>query len=153
MPTWPVVIPPQQGTVNPPGTVDDGNLFGTDLYYVDNLEVGPDGDYLTIYGVENLRRAVLRRLMTRPGEYRLNPSYGVGILDFVKKPLTSSNLNTLKNRISENLLRDRRIDKVIELTLTPTVFTGGIPGLTVVVVVQAKGAVLTFQPFTFRRGQ
>lgn len=124
--------------------------FGKDLFFDGDVHVTPQGDYLTVEGVENLRRGVLRRLMTEPGEYRVNPTYGVGLPGLLKKPMNKAVLSQLRQRIVQQLGQDRRIDKVITCDLTPFV-TASNSGLTVTVVVQAIGRDVRFQPFQFAK--
>lgn len=125
------------------------HLFGKDLLHTDELQVGPDGDYITTEGVENLRQAILRRLIVRPGEYKFRPTYGVGIKTYVKKEMTVANLDELKRRIIENLGQDSRIEKVIEVNLQKTTFGTG-TGLKVFVQILAGGREHRFEPFEFK---
>lgn len=127
------------------------DLFGTDLYFDGNLRVDATGDYTEIAGITNLRRAVTRRLTTRPGEYRVNPQYGAGLQDFVKKPRTKATLDDIKQRVIEQLSRERRIDKVIEVTPTYMQYGSDLSntGLKLLIRVQALGRDIRFQPFNF----
>lgn len=126
---------------------DKNNVYGVDIAFQNGrYALTAKGDYQTITGEENLRRSIWRRLITNPGEYKLDPSYGVGVPAFVKKGLTNNNLSKLRHRITDNLSRDPRIEKILELTLTPAETS-----LTIVLRIQAKGKAVTFQPFTFRR--
>ncbi len=141
-------FPPQTGIIGLP----DPGVFGKDLLFNGNLVISGKGDYTTVEGEENLRRAIIRRLVVRPGEYKLKPLYGVGIGSFIKKAMSKSVLTQLQHRISDNLSRDRRIEKILSVTLTPTTF-GNQTGLSVVIVIQSKGKKLAFQPFNFARVQ
>lgn len=127
-------------------TIDD--VYGTDLFYDGDLHVTAKGDFQEVSGEENLRRAILRRLATNPGEYRVQPTYGAGVPSFLKKPLTRSNTNSLRTRIIEQIQQDRRVDKVITCDVTPYTFDG-VPGLLIDVTVQALGRSIHFQPFGF----
>lgn len=133
----------------------DPSVFGTDLLFNRNLVVSAKGDYTEVTGEENLRRAILRRLAVVPGTYKYRPTYGVGLYSFVKKRMTKSLLDQLSHRITDQLSQDRRIDKVLSATVTRETFSdqngNPVPGLSVVVVVQAKGKQLRFQPFNFAR--
>lgn len=121
---------------------------------VSGLPVGGNGDYIEVAGIENLRRAVLRRLITKPGEYRPFPTYGVGLGTYVKKPMTGALLAQLQHAILDNLSQEKRIDKVISVEVTPTFYTTQSgqqsPGLSVVVVAQAIGRTLQFEHSQFR---
>jgi phage baseplate assembly protein W len=127
-------------------------VFGRDLLFTDDVQVGPNGDYVVVDGVENLRRAILRRLVVKPGEYRLRPEYGVGVGTFVKKPMTRATLDELQQRIVDNLSQEKRIDRLLQVIVNPTTY-GGYPGLYVDIQAQAFGREVHFEPFTFARGQ
>jgi phage baseplate assembly protein W len=131
-------------------------FYGKDLLFIySSLQVTPKGDYATVEEEENLRRAIWRRLITAPGEYRLRPNYGAGVEDFVRKPMTQANLSQLEIRIREQLLQDRRVESVPTITLTPTVFTtssgGQQPGLVVEIQVQALGRTMRTMRYDFSR--
>jgi phage baseplate assembly protein W len=142
---------PLDGLPPPPLTPAQIEVFGVDLLFNGDLVVTPKGDYAEVAGEENLRRAIIRRLITRPGEYRRNPSYGCGLLSYVKKKMTQSALAELEQRIRDNLSRERRLDKIISLTLVPTTYDGNQPALQVSITVQSKGRTVQFRPMTFTR--
>lgn len=133
----------------PPGE-EIPDAFGTDVFFDGNTHVTASGDLLELSGRENLRRSIIRRLITNPGEYRLNPTYGVGVLTFVKKPITQSNIDRLEQRIRDQLPQDPRIEQVLEISIT-SVFFGSVPGIKIAITVQASGRSLRFQPFQFQR--
>jgi phage baseplate assembly protein W len=152
--SWPLDTTPSapnaQG-VDPQKARDD--IYGTDLLFLDDLQVTAKGDWATVQDVENLRRAIMRRLIVKPGEYRFNPKYGVGIASYVKKPATKALLDQLRHAIVDNISQDRRVEKVLEVTVTSVIITGADgnldTALSVVVRVQAIGRDVRFQPFTF----
>lgn len=135
----------------PPKQVAD--LFGTDLLLSGDLELTSKGDYAEVSGEENLRRSIFRRLLVRPGDYKLNPTFGVGVGSYVKKPMSKRNLDELQHRIVDNISRDRRVDKVDSVVLVQSsaaTTSGGTElVLKVLVTVIHKGRTLKFQPFTF----
>jgi len=145
------ICAPLDGLPPPPLTPAQIEVFGVDLLFNGDLVVTPKGDYAEVAGEENLRRAIIRRLITRPGEYRRNPSYGCGLLSYVKKKMTQSALAELEQRIRDNLSRERRLDKIISLTLTPTTYDSNQPALQVSITVQSKGRTVQFRPMTFTR--
>jgi phage baseplate assembly protein W len=123
------------------------DLFGYDIYFKKDFQLTPGGDYLRVGGKDNLKAAIYRRLMTRPGEYRFRPEYGCGLQDFVKKKPSTSNLDALKQRIIEQLLQDTRISEVAVDITHETI--QDVPTLKVYVKVTAGGNPLTFEPFVF----
>jgi hypothetical protein len=130
------------------------DLLGVDILFTEQgLVLGSNGDYIEVAGVENLRRAVIRRLITKPGEYRPFPRYGVGIGTYVKRTMNTSRLAELKHLIIDNLSQEKRIDKVLDVTLTPGMFgpNADQPGLTASIRVQAIARELRFEHSTFRQ--
>lgn len=149
MPTWP--LDPGTPGINIQGSNpgdDQLDAYGRDILFTDDLQVTPGGDYATIDGFENLRRAILRRLLVSPNEYKLNPQYGVGVQRYVKKLQTKANLDALKHAIVDNLSRERRLDKILKVGVAETFF-GDEPGIVVTVHALALGRDLRFKPFGF----
>jgi len=120
-------------------------LLGKDIRFQNDYGVTGAGDYVLLEGEEALRQAVYRRLLTRPGEYRVRPEYGVGVLDFIKKRNTQSTLDELRQRIVDQLSLDDRIADVGELVIERIT-----DGIKVGVTVQIAGRTLKFEPFNFR---
>lgn len=132
-----------------PVPVDEGtrDLYGYDIYFHGDLLVTAGGDYARVGGKDNLRAAIYRRLITRPGEFRFRPDYGVGVQTFVKKTMSQANLDALRQRIVDQLSQDRRIDSV-EATMEP-VSINGKTALKIYVQIKAGGETRKFEPFTF----
>lgn len=96
--------------------IDD--LFGEDLQFKDDeLQVDASGDYATVTEHAALRQAVFIRLITSPGEYAVQPDFGVGLADFVKRRISTSELDTLRQRCIDQLSQDGRIEKVEEVLI------------------------------------
>lgn len=149
MPTWP--LDPGIPGLNIQGSdpsADQLDVYGKDLLFTDDLQITAAGDYEIVEGFENLRRAILRRLLVSPNEYKLNPAYGVGIQRYVKKLQTKANLDALRHAIVDNLSRERRLDRVVSVGVGATFF-GENPGIVVTVHAVALGRDHRFQPFNF----
>lgn len=123
--------------------------FGTDLLYADDLVVGQNGDYVELEGIDALRQAIFNRLITRPGTYVFVPEYGVGIESYLKRKQTPAIINELREAIRSNLLRDSRIDSVLQVVTEP--IAGEINGLKIGISIRASGKALRFRPFEFTR--
>jgi phage baseplate assembly protein W len=122
---------------------ETADVYGVDKYFDGRPRTTGNGE-------ENLRRALLRRLMTRPGTYRTKPGYGAGIQDFVKKSSNQATIEDLQNRVRGQVQQDRRVDKVLTCAVTKEFFSDQ-PGVRVVLVVQSKGRTLRPMTFDFKR--
>lgn len=71
-----------------------------------SLRVNASGGYERVYGVDLIRKMVLRRLTTMPGSFfHIAPEdFGVGLK--VKEPLKASSLLSLKRQIEEEIKRE-----------------------------------------------
>lgn len=121
-----------------------GRLFGTDIYFRNDYQITAKGDFLLVSGLTNLREAIYRRLITKPGEYKFVPDYGVGITAYVKRRSNAATIDELRTAITEQLLRERRIESVEQLNIEFDEYT-----VNVGIVIRAAGRALRFRPFTF----
>jgi hypothetical protein len=82
------------------------------------LVVGANGDYELSSGAALLRKLILRRIMTTPGEFFHLPDYGVGLR--VKEPIPIADLVLLKAEIERQVLRETEIESArVDLTTQP----------------------------------
>lgn len=86
-------------------------LLLRDFKHVSDILI-EDGDIQTVVGLENLRIALLHRLITIPGTLIHRPQYGVGVGLFQNALNTLDNQRLLATRIVENFGRDNRILEV-----------------------------------------
>lgn len=75
-------------------------------------EDAPGGDLRTISGLENVKEAIFRRIMTEPGSLTHRPDYGVGLKQFQNAPASLATHRELASRIAQQLRRDSRIAEV-----------------------------------------
>jgi hypothetical protein len=93
-------------------------LYGRDLWFDvrkaagGNYEITPAGDWKVVAGRECLRQAIVRRIITDPGEWAQLPEYGVGARMFVKGRNTRAARDELAERIRAQLIQDPRIESV-----------------------------------------
>ena len=119
-------------------------LLGKDIFFNGDFAVGPNGDYVLLSGIEAVRQAIYRRLMTRQGEYKIRPEYGVGMQDYVKRRRLPSTIDEIRQRTSDQLSLDPRISEVLDVGVET------IPdGLKLKIVVRVAGETLRFEPFLF----
>jgi len=125
--------------------VTEQNLaLGNDIFFDRDFAISPAGDWLSVTGEAALRAALYRRLMTRPGEYRARPDYGVGLPSFVKKRANSTTVDELRVAIVDQLSLEPRIEEVVDVAVER--FDGGLRiGLTV----RSAGRTVRFQPQNF----
>jgi len=86
-------------------------LLKTDIEHKSDLS-DQNGDLKEISGRENMKLAILHRIVTEPGSLIGRPNYGVGIKRFQNALNTVDNRRDLAKRIEENLLRDDRVESV-----------------------------------------
>jgi phage baseplate assembly protein W len=123
-------------------------LLGKDILFDGDFRVSATGDYILLEGKEALRQAIYRRLLTRPGEYRARPEYGVGVLDFVKRRRVQSTLDELRQRVVDQLSLDSRISEVVDV-----VGENIDDGFKLLIIVRVAGETLQFAPFNFTERQ
>lgn len=77
-----------------------------------SLSAGSKGDVATVQGVENLKQALLARLLTPLGSLLLHPRYGSTIHDLIGKKNTIDNMRILEDEIVKTLKKDSRVESV-----------------------------------------
>jgi hypothetical protein len=89
---------------NPPLPVSAPDLIGG------TLVVGASGDYENVSGSDLLRKLIIRRLITMPGDFFHLPDYGIGLR--VKEPIPSGDLVKLKADIDQQVLAEPEVNNV-----------------------------------------
>jgi hypothetical protein len=89
------VIVRQRDLANPPAPSGLNSVGGT-------LVMDASGDYKLVSGAALLKKLILRRLMTRPGEFAHLPNYGLGFA--IKEPLRAVDLITLRGDVEAQVL-------------------------------------------------
>ncbi|MDE2103832.1 MAG: phage tail protein [Patescibacteria group bacterium] len=64
-------------------------------YWGNDLTVANSGDFLTAQTLIRSQQRVLRRLLTNPGDYVFQPSYGAGLPQWIGQPLDVAKLTAL----------------------------------------------------------
>lgn len=75
------------------------------------LVIGTDGDYQTVSGAELVRKLIVRRLITRPGDFYHLPDYGLGLRD--KEPVPNGDLVKLKAEIERQVRQEPEVEDVV----------------------------------------
>lgn len=143
--SWTLTLP-SPGVV---GSADERlRMLGKDIFFDGDYSVTGAGDYATLDGLEALKQAIYNRLICRPGEFRLRPDYGVGIMSFVKKRRIQAELDDMKGKIIDQLSLDPRIDEVTNVTVERID-----DGVKIGLIIRAAGETLRFRPFNFTEKQ
>lgn len=90
-------------------------VFGADL------APGATGDLATVRGTEWGRQRVLRRLLTNPGDYIWQPTYGAGLGRFVGQPVSAAQIRAVvRGQIFKEAAVSRSPEPVIDVAVDPT---------------------------------
>lgn len=124
-------------------------VLGRDIAHKSDFLLTATGDLDTLSGLENVKQALYRRLLTSPGSLIHRPNYGVGIKDFQNAPAGLETQRQLALRIQEQFEQDPRIESVLGVRLDVNDL---FPEMTEVIVrVRVRGydeeASLNFIPF------
>ncbi len=99
------------------GTIEE--TFLTDIKFdSDFVRSEGEGDLDTISGLENVRQALLRRLITTPGAIPHRPDYGVGVKLYQNSPLTLAAQRQLAQEIRDNFIQDERVEDVTAVSIS-----------------------------------
>ena len=93
-----------------------------DLYhpYGGDLAVGPGGDLAAVSGTLLGQQRVLRRLLTNPGDYLWNPSYGAGLAQFVGQPADPARIRSvIRSQIFQESAVARQPEPTIGVQAAP----------------------------------
>lgn len=89
---------------------DAWHLFGGDL------TVAASGDVAVVDGATEGQQRVLRRLLTNPGDYLWNPTYGAGLGRFVGLPIDTARIEgVIRSQIFREAAVARSPEPVIDV--------------------------------------
>lgn len=74
------------------------------------LVLGTDGDYQTVSGAELVRKLIVRRLVSRPGDFYHLSDYGLGLRD--KEPIPAGDLVKLKAAVERQVRLEPEVEDV-----------------------------------------
>jgi phage baseplate assembly protein W len=122
-------------------------FLGKDIAHQRDFILTPSGDLETSIGLQNLKEALYRRLLTTPGSLIHRPDYGVGIKNWQNGLNSIARQRELANRISSQFQEDPRIESVSAVEVLPN-DNPSLLQLKVKVKVRGYGeSQLTFIPF------
>jgi phage baseplate assembly protein W len=114
MPSWSM---PARPAVSPPTLTAAQRLLGRDVLFRDDYEVGPNGDYRLVDGVDGVRQSVINEARTVPGELVAVPEYGIALKDLVYRPASQASRDEAANRTTTRLRANPRVERVDEVTV------------------------------------
>lgn len=97
--------------------IDINDVYKKDLHFDFDIKTTPTGDISVVNGVESVRLALFRRLITSKGSIIHRPDFGVGIKDFQNGLNSYSNQTTLANLIKEEFEKDPRVQSVSKVRI------------------------------------
>jgi hypothetical protein len=119
--TGEVILLPADASVPATTTVatdGDVELYGRDILVQDGVvQLGDDGDLVTVEGVPNIEQALLQRLGTGKGELVLHPDYGLEHLLAVGVEGTRANTITSGLEVARAIMQDPRVTAVRHLEI------------------------------------
>lgn len=92
-------------------------------WFDQDLQVSATGDTLTIDGTLLGQQRVLRRLLTNPGDYIWEPTYGAGLPAYVGQALDAGSLQAL---ILTQMLLESAVSQTPPPVVTVKAITGGV---------------------------
>jgi hypothetical protein len=85
--------------------MDIQQLFGNDI------SLDGTGNLSVSSGSEQAKEAIVRRLLTNPGDYIWHPDYGAGIGRFVGENLSTANYDEIRSTIVSQILLEETVAK------------------------------------------
>jgi len=97
--------------------MDITKTYGTDIQHNNDFVRTASGDIETISGLENIKQAIFRRIMTSKGTIVHRPNYGVGLKSYQNATISLATKRKIALEIEEQLAEDPRIDSVISVSI------------------------------------
>jgi phage baseplate assembly protein W len=89
--------------------------------YGGDLAIAPGGDLASVTGTLLGQQRVLRRLLTNPGDYLWNPSYGAGLGQFVGQPANAARIRSvIRSQIFQEAAVARQPEPTIDVRVAPS---------------------------------
>ena len=83
-----------------------------DEYYLTDIAERVGGDTSLVLGLENRRRALIRRAVTNKGALAHRPNHGGGLKAFQNAPMTLASKERLVNQLAEDWAKDPFVKKI-----------------------------------------
>lgn len=99
-------------------------VYDIDQTFGNDLVLSPQNDLNTVSDLTRSEQRIVRRLMTNPGDYVWQPTYGAGLPNFVGVPLSADTSNRIKALITSQIFLEPSVAK----TPAPVITLQSIPG-------------------------
>ena len=124
---------------------------GDDIWLDQVSEVGAaemamtnSGDWAPVSDRLAVQQSLIRRFLTNPGEYLVDPSYGAGLLAAVKRRMRQSDLEAIASRLRAQALREPRVRAVTNVSVEALSGTANGLKYSITVDLVADGRPMTF---------
>jgi len=97
-------------------------------WFGNDLNVAASGDLLTVSGVIESEQQIVRRLLTPPGSYIWEPTYGVGLGQYIGRP---NSTRAITAAIRAQLLQESSVARNPAPQVSVTTDTNGVTTATV----------------------
>lgn len=84
------------------------------------------GEIATVSGVDNLRQAIINRLLTPRGTLLMHPSYGSNLYALMGSPATKDNMVMIEDEIASTIKKDGRVQdvEIVNSTVEGEIYKG-----------------------------
>ena len=90
-------------------------FFKQDLKFFGDFEATPTGDLALEQGIENLKQAILHRIITVPGTLLHRPTYGIGLPSYQGSLDNLATRQDLMRAMQEQFSDDPRVQELTSL--------------------------------------
>ena len=92
-----------------------------------DLSIGPTGDVATAVGPALVQQRLLRRLLTNPGEYIWQLSYGAGLAQFIGQAVDPLRIRAvIRSQMFKEPAVGRDPEPIIDVQLSPSGASGAV---------------------------
>lgn len=108
------------GETAPPGGAQDvlGVRYGVDLAFDGDLKRTGAADLALTSGSDGIRGALMRALITEPGEIFWRPRYGVGLTSLINQSITAELLAEIEVRVRNSFEEEPDVDELENLDVS-----------------------------------
>lgn len=113
-----------------------------DLRFKDDYDITPQGDLGLVEGVDNVKQALMHRLLTTKGTLVHRPDFGVGIKNFLGAPMSFETQREIAVQIQAQFLNDSRVAGVNSIQILESEINPFSVTISVEVEIEGQGGAL-----------